>query len=141
MSRLHPNETAVRALYTAWNTRNMRAWIEAFAPNATWTNTPTGDVFTGPEGMQENYTNWDVPFPDGQCEDITVLVGDGFAVGQFTARGINKGPLITDDGEIPATGKYLSVPFCDIHMLEGGLITSTVRYWDQATVARDLGLV
>ncbi|UOT03259.1 nuclear transport factor 2 family protein [Rhodococcus opacus] len=138
---MHPTETAIRALYTAWNTRDLTGWIGAFTPDATWTNTPTGEVFTGPDGMRENYTNWNIPFPEGQCEDITVLVGDGFAVGQFMARGINTGPLATDTGQIPATGRTLSVPFCDIHTLEGGLITATVRYWDQSTVAHDLGLL
>jgi ketosteroid isomerase-like protein len=135
------NAAAVRALYHAWNVRDLPAWVAAFTPDATWTNIPSGEVFIGPEGMRENYANWNVPFPDGQCEDITVLTGDGFAVGQFMARGVNTGPLTTDGGEIPATGKYLSVAFCDVHTLEeNGLITATVRYWDQASVARDLGL-
>ncbi|UOT03271.1 ester cyclase [Rhodococcus opacus] len=133
-------ESAVRGLYEAWNVRDLPSWVAAFTAAATWTNIPTGEVFTGPAGMEQNYVNWNIPFPDGQCEEITVLVGDDFAVGQFMARGVHKGPMSTEDGELAATGKHLSVPFCDVHRFSGGLITSTVRYWDQASVARDLGL-
>jgi steroid delta-isomerase-like uncharacterized protein len=134
------NEKAVRALYDAWNRRDLNAWVGAFTPEATWHNVPTGETFTGPDGMARNYRNWDVPFPEGICTDIEVLAGEDFAVGRFTASGVNSGPLAGPDGEIPATGRSLAVPFCDVHRLRDGRITSTVRYWDQASVARQLGL-
>jgi ketosteroid isomerase-like protein len=134
------NDQAVRALYDAWNRRDLDAWVGAFTPDATWHNAPTGETFTGPEGMAQNYRNWDVPFPDGLCTEIEVLAGDDFAVGRFIARGVNKGPLAGPEGEIPATGRSLAIPFCDVHRLRGGRIASTDRYWDQASVNGALGL-
>ena len=134
------NERAVRALYDAWNRRDLDAWVGAFTPEATWHNIPTGETFTGRDGMAQKYRNWDVPFPDGQCTEIEVLAGDDFAVGRFTASGRNLGPIRGPAGEISPTGRNLTVPFCDVHLLRDGLITSTVRYWDQASVLRDLGL-
>lgn len=134
------NEQAVQDLYQAWNSRDLHGWVTAFHPEAVWINVPTGEEFTGPEGMEQNYTNWDVPFPDGQCTNIQVYAGETFAVGRFLAAGQNKGPLSTPDGEIPPTGKEIAVMFCDVHELQDGKITSTYRYWDQATVNRALGL-
>ncbi|ANW67265.1 hypothetical protein BCA37_30270 [Mycobacterium sp. djl-10] len=137
---MHDNERVVRALYDAWNVRDLKRWVGAFAPDATWTNVPSGEVFEGAEGMERNYTNWNVPFPDGQVIDIAVLCGDGFAVAQFTSSGVNKGPMPTERGTIPAPNRSLSVRFCDVHRVSDGRIRSTDRYWDNASVLNALGL-
>ncbi|MBY4403330.1 nuclear transport factor 2 family protein [Rhodococcus fascians] len=137
---MHNNEQQVRALYNAWNVRDLTAWVDAFTPDARWTNVPSGETFTGPEGMEQNYTNWNVPFPDGQVIGITVLSGDDFAVAQFTSSGVNKGPMPTENGTIPATNKALAVPFCDVHRFIDGRISATHRYWDHASVLNALGL-
>jgi ketosteroid isomerase-like protein len=138
---MHNNEEAVRALYNAWNVRDLTEWVDAFILDATCTNMPSGETFTGHEGMEQNYTNWNVPFPDGLVIDITVLSGDDFAVAQFVSSGVNKGPMPTENGTVPATNKALSVPFCDVHRLIDGHISATHRYWDHASVLNGLGLL
>ncbi|MDF3305741.1 nuclear transport factor 2 family protein [Rhodococcus sp. T2V] len=131
----------VAALYEAWNTRDITAWVDSFTPDATWTNLPTGEVHAGHDGMADNYRHWDGPFRDGTCEKLTFAGGDGLVVTEFVAVGTHTGPLPTPDGDdIRPTGRTLSVPFCDIHRVENGRITSTRRYWDQLTVLTQLGL-
>ncbi|MDN3460762.1 nuclear transport factor 2 family protein [Rhodococcus sp. APC 3903] len=132
----------VAALYEAWNSRDIDAWVESFTPNATWTNLPTGQIHAGHAGMAENFTNWDRPFRDGRCENLTFSGGQGLVVTEFTAVGTHTGPMPAPDGvDIDATGRTLAVPFCDLHRVEDGRITATRRYWDQFSVLTQLGIV
>ncbi|MBB3664576.1 ketosteroid isomerase-like protein [Prauserella sediminis] len=130
----------VAKLYEAWNSRDIGSWVDCFSPDATWTNLPTGEVHTGHDGMARNYHNWDGPFPDGKCAELTISGGFGLVVAEFTAIGTHTGTMATPDGCIEPTGRTLLVPFCDVHHLEAGRITETRRYWDQLTVSAQLGL-
>ena len=130
----------VHALYNAWNRRDIDEWVASFAPDATWTNLPTGEIHAGHLGMADNYRHWDGPFPDGRCEKLRFGGGNGVVVAEFIAVGTHTGPMPSPDGAIDPTGLTLSVPFCDLHRVENGRIISTRRYWDQLTVLTQLGL-
>jgi ketosteroid isomerase-like protein len=128
----------VRGLYDAFNRRDLDAWLGSFAPGATWHEIPSGEVFDVPDGVRLYYERFASAFPDGQCRDITVRAGDGFAVGEFTGSGTNTGPLLTPEGELPPSGKRIDIPFCDVHIVEDGLVARTHRYWDTGTFARQM---
>jgi ketosteroid isomerase-like protein len=130
---------AARRLYDAFNRRDIDAWLAAFAPSATWHEIPSGEVFDVPDGVRLYYERFATAFPDGRCTDIVVRDGDGFAVGEFTGSGTNTGPLQTPEGELPPTGKRIDIPFCDVHVVEHGLVVRTHRYWDTGTFARQMG--
>jgi ketosteroid isomerase-like protein len=138
---VHSATDIILGLYDAWHARDRQAWVDAFSPSASWTNIPTGETFTGPVGMATNYQNWDGPFPEGRCENLTVHAGADLVVAEFIASGTHTGILTTPDGPIPATGRTLSVPFCDVHDVTNGAITTTRRYWDQLAVLNQLGLL
>lgn len=130
----------VERLYEAYNRRSMADWVAAFADGATWTNVPTGETFVAPEGQAENYSAWNTPFPKGQCVDLKIAGGEGVIVAEFVGDGVNEGPLPGPDGaHLPATGKRVSIPFCDVHQVVDGKIVATRRYWDNAAVAEQLG--
>ena len=137
----HSDLDTVRALYDAWNRRDIDAWVESFTPNATWTNLPTSEIHLGHQGMAENYRHWDGPFPDGRCEELAFGGGNGLVVAEFAAVGTHTGPMPTPAGTIDPTGRTLSVPFCDLHWIEDGRIATTRRYWDNLTVLTQLGLL
>lgn len=137
----HSDIQTVRALYDAWNRRDIDGWVESFTPNATWTNQPTSEIHLGHQGMAENYRHWDSPFPDGRCEKLAFGAGNGLVITEFTAVGTHTGTMPTPDGTIDPTGRTLSVPFCDLHRVEDGRIATTRRYWDNLTVLTQLGLL
>lgn len=130
----------VSRLYRTYNARDLQGWLDAFAPDSVWRNVPTGESHEGRQGQERNYHAWSTPFPNGTVEDLVVRAGDGFAVAEFTGAGVHEGPLQTPDGEVAATGRASSIPFCDVHLIEGGLIVETRRYWDLAGAAAQLGL-
>lgn len=47
----NPDFDIVAALYEAWNTRDIAAWVDSFTPDATWTNLP-------PERSMRATTGW-----------------------------------------------------------------------------------
>ena len=136
-----PDIEIVRRMYDAYNRRDLDGWLEPFASTAEWTNVPTGEVHVGPNGQRTNYAAWNVPFPTGQCVDLTIKGCSDVVVVEFVGKGRNTGPLPTvDGGQVPPTNRFVAVTFCDVHELQDGQIVRTRRYWDQATVAAQLDL-
>lgn len=129
----------VRGLYDAFNRRDVDAWIAGFAAHATWHEIPSGEVFDVPDGVRLYYERFATAFPDGRCTDIHLRAGDGFVVGEFTGSGTNTGPLLTPEGEVAPTGRSIDIPFCDVHLVENGLVVRTHRYWDTGTFAAQMG--
>jgi ketosteroid isomerase-like protein len=129
---------AARGLYEAFNRRDIDGWVAAFAPEATWHEMPSGEVFGVPDGVRLYYERFATAFPDGRCTEIVIREGDGFAVGEFIGSGTNTGPLATPEGDLPPTGKRIDIPFCDVHRVEHGLVVCTRRYWDTGTFARQM---
>lgn len=137
----HPNAKIARTIYQAFNDREFDRGLAALADDAVWTNLPTGDTFHGPAEFRRNYEQWATAFPDGRCEDVHVIGSDDYAVVEFIGRGTNTGPLATPQGEVPATGHKVEIPFCDVHRIEDGKITNGRSYFDMATMMRQLGLL
>ncbi|MFV0434589.1 MAG: nuclear transport factor 2 family protein [Leucobacter sp.] len=139
MSDNHEHELVAR-LYANYNARSLEGWLGMFSDDAVWTNVPTGETYTGPGEQEQNYLAWSTPFPAGQCEDLVIRAGDGFAVAEFNGVGVHEGPLATPAGEVAPTGRRTSLAFCDVHTIASGKIVATHRYWDLAGAAEQLGL-
>ena len=130
----------IARMYASFNDRDLDGWLDGFAPSATWTNVPTGQTYVGVAEQLENYNAWNTPFPRGRIENLVIHSGDGFVAAEFEGVGVHEGPLATPDGEISATGKSTRIPFCDIHEVRDGKVTSTHRYWDLLGANAQLGI-
>lgn len=137
----HRNGSIARTVYEAFNERDFERGLAVLAADAVWTNLPTGETFHGRDGFRRNYDQWATAFPDGKCEDLHVIATDDYVVVEFMGRGTNTGPLRTPAGEVPATGRRVDVPFCDVHRIEDGEITNGRSYFDMATMMSQLGLM
>ncbi len=67
------------------------------------------------------------------CEDIVAVEGAWIAT--------HTGPLQTPDGEVPATGRSLNLPFAAILRVAGDQVRSMHVYFDQLAFLAQLGLV
>jgi ketosteroid isomerase-like protein len=101
----------VLGLYDAFNRRDVDAWLASFAPDATWHEILSGEVFDVPDGVRLYYERFAAAFPDGRCTDIRVRAGEGFAVAEFTGSGTNTGTLVTPEGEPSPSGTRIDIPF------------------------------
>jgi predicted ester cyclase len=79
--------------------------------------------------------------PDG-AHTVTRVVqaGDRFAV-QGVWTGTHTGPLGTPGGEVPATGRVVTLPFCAVGTQRDGRVSSMTLYLDQLAMLAQLGLV
>ncbi len=62
------------------------------------------------------------------------------AIAEGVYRDVNSGPLRTPQGEIPATGREVAVPFVTVFEARDGRLTAHRAYWDNATFMEQLGL-
>jgi ketosteroid isomerase-like protein len=77
-------------------------------------------------------------FPDGQLTELLRLDCGGYIVSE---NGTHTAPLVTPQGEIPATGNSVSVDGVSIFKIENGEIQSEHLYFDQVTFLAQLGLM
>jgi steroid delta-isomerase-like uncharacterized protein len=134
------NLNLVRSLYDGWNNRDFDVLADATAPDGTITFMGSGEVLTGPEGSRAYSEMWANGFPDGRVTIDTIIADGDRVVVEFTGRGTHTGTLVTSMGEIPATGKSVTLKLCDVMVLSDGKITSQHSYLDTGNMMAQLGL-
>jgi len=134
------NADLARRLHEAWNERNFDEIAEATAPDSTITLVGSGDTFEGADGSRAYNTMWADGFPDGKVTIDRVIASGDHVVVEFTGRGTHTGTLVTSMGEIPATGRSLTLQLCDVMEFKGGKVQSQRTYFDSGSMMAQLGL-
>ncbi len=134
------NVTLVRSLYDSWNARDFDVMADAMAPDGTITFMGSGEVLTGPEGSRIYSEMWASGFPDGRVTIDTIVADGDRVVVEFTGRGTHTGTFVTSMGEIPPTGKSVTLKLCDVLELKDGKITTQHSYLDTGSMMAQLGL-
>jgi steroid delta-isomerase-like uncharacterized protein len=80
-------------------------------------------------------------FPDARFEIDATTEGGSSAAMEGIYAGTNTGPMSTPAGDVPATGKAVSVPFVTVLETDGERLTAHRAYWDQLGFLTQLGLV
>jgi len=105
------------------------------------TDTASGETFHGPAGARQNMEGWFTPFPDANVEIVNLIAGDEWVAIEAIGRGTHTGPLHGPGGEVPPTGKSLTLPFCSTLRITAGKIVSGRDYYNLAAVMQQLGLM
>ena len=134
------NADLARRLHEAWNERNFDEMAEAAAPDSMITIVGSGDTFEGPDGSRAYNTMWADGFPDGKVTIDRVIAAGDHVVVEFTGRGTHTGTLVTSMGEIPATGRSLTLQLCDVMEFKDGKVQSQTTYFDTGSMMAQLGL-
>jgi steroid delta-isomerase-like uncharacterized protein len=134
------NADLARRLHEAWNERNFDELAEATAPDAMITIVGSGDTFEGPDGSRAYNTMWADGFPDGKVTIDRVIASGDHVVVEFTGRGTHTGTLVTSMGEIPATGRSMTLQLCDVMEFKDGKVQSQTTYFDTGSMMAQLGL-
>ena len=95
----------------------------------------------GKPAFVEFYGSWLSAFPDAHIEVHHVHFIDDIAVEEGTFSGTHDGVLRTPGGDVPPTGRAVSVPY--IHMLRyrDGLHVSFNLMFDRLLMLEQLGLI
>jgi steroid delta-isomerase-like uncharacterized protein len=134
------NLTLARRLYEGWNEHKFEELADAMAPGGKIVVAGTGDVFEGREGSLQYNQGWYNGFPDGKITIDNMIASGDCVVVEFTGNGTHTGPLVTSMGEIPATGRSLTLKLCDVLEFKDGKVASQRSYFDTGSMMAQLGL-
>jgi ketosteroid isomerase-like protein len=111
----------------------------ALDPDCEWVN-PMAKAH-GPDEIVRALAAYGEAFPERRHEvSLALEAGSTVALeGEWVAT--HTGPLATPDGEVPATGRTVRVPFAAVVRVRGGRVASTCVYLDPLGFMAQLGLV
>ena len=130
----------VQRFYDAFGEGDLDAAVAVFAEGVRIIDPDLGPV-EGHDAMRDYLDGLKGPVPDARVIVERVFeAGDTVIVeGRFT--GTNTGPLPGPDGELPASGHAVDLPFADFSRLAGGKIVEYRTYYDQVALLTQLGLM
>jgi steroid delta-isomerase-like uncharacterized protein len=141
MSQPQTNSDIARALYARWNSREFDGVAELLADDGEIVLVGSDTHFRGPDGAIEFSRMWADGFPDGRVTIDRVTGSGDFVTVQYTGRGTQTGTLRGPGGDIPATGRSVTLHLCDVHEIRSGKIRSMQTYFDSASLLTQLGVM
>lgn len=128
-------------LVEAYNSNDADGVAELAADDFELLDVATGETFRGKDGARRNAEGWFTPFPDVKVEILNLVKAGEWEIAEAVGRGKHTGPLVTPEGEIPATGRMLDLRFVSIARVRDGKIVEARDYYDAATFMQQLGLM
>lgn len=130
------NTDSVLGIYDAFNRRDwdkMRSYIsDSFTENS------GGHTYTGKDGAVTSARVWADAFEDAKVTDVRLHDAGETVVAEFVGRGTHTAQLDT----IPATGKSVALPYCEIYRFNNqGEAVAMTAYFDQLALLGQLGVI
>jgi steroid delta-isomerase-like uncharacterized protein len=135
------NTSIARTFYEDWNKRDFDHLADLVAGDGEILLVGSGTSFRGPDGARQFARMWADGFPDGRVTVDTAAGGGDHVTVEHTGRGTHTGTLQSAGGDIPATGKSVTLQLCDVFKIEGGKITSLHSYFDSASLLMQIGVL
>ncbi len=130
------NVQTFRAAHEEFNRRDFEAVVNRMTEDFSYRDCARGETFKGREGFKRFMQGWASAFSNAAVTEPTYIDGGNVVVAEFVGLGINDGPL----GSLPATGRAMSTPFCEIMRFnDRGQIVSGSAYYDHLTILSQLG--
>lgn len=140
---MNSNEQAVRQLYhfAEARTQNLDAFAACFTKDAEFVNMATGVVYRGPGEVWKPTAFMSTAFPDMHREIHRMHTVDEVVVVELSLQGTHLGPLQMESGTIPATGKAMDAPCCDVFYLVDGKVRLFNCYNEASVMLAQLGVL
>jgi steroid delta-isomerase-like uncharacterized protein len=138
------NERSARDLvagfYERFDSGDLDAALADFSDQLETTDPGMGTVH-GIEPFREYLQTFKRAMPDARAivEGICDSEGTVAVEGRFV--GMHTGPLASDEGDIPPTGRAVDLRFADVSRVRDGKIVSYHTYYDQLGLLTQLGLM
>jgi steroid delta-isomerase-like uncharacterized protein len=136
---VHPADVA-RSSVDAVNRGDAPGYAAHYTDGATIHDPFYAEPLTGRDAIEHDIAVFLRAFPDlhGRVRS-TVTEGSQVAT-EVTFTGTHHGPLETPDGDVPATGRPVTLALCGCSDVgPDGLMTATRRYYDVAGLLAQLG--
>ena len=137
----HSNEAVVRNAYAVAERKDMEGWLKLFTPDGVFTDNSIGVTYRGRD-LVYPVRNFGTAFSNMHRELYHIYAADhDIVVVQLALQGTHDGTLQTPFGELPATGKQMNAPCCDVFELEDGRIKRFDCYPEGSVVFAQLGVL
>jgi steroid delta-isomerase-like uncharacterized protein len=135
-------DTVIRTQFEAFNRHDPSAFAACYADDARVADPQFSEPLEGAKAITKDVGDWFGSFPDIEARlTRTVFDGNTYAA-EWSMRGTHKGPLLTPEGQVPATGKPIRLVVVTIGRIgNDGRIVEERRSYDLAGVLSQLGLM
>jgi len=134
-------DTAKKAV-EAFNRHDADAFAALYADDAVAPDPQYAEPWLGREASRKDVADFFAAFPDVQARADNFLVDGDTIAFEVEINGTHNGPLVTPDGPVPATNRRIQMTGGRFIRVNGqDLITDCRRYYDQAGLMRQLGLM
>jgi steroid delta-isomerase-like uncharacterized protein len=131
----------VKEAIEAFNAKDEAKLQELCAIDSTYTDAPSNREFKGHEEIFAYFTRLYTAFPDMSCRIVEGLPFENKVAVELNTTGTHTGALESPQGTFPPTGNPLSFQGFQLYTIKDGKITSTVAFYDLATIMMQLGLI
>jgi ketosteroid isomerase-like protein len=133
------NESAIRRAYQVAEHKDVAGWIKCFTDTGTFTDESIGVTYRGEE-LGRTVEVYAAAFPDMHRELFRFFEAGDTVIVELALQGTHKGPLALPAGTVPATGKRMNAPCCDVFRLVDGKIQSFNCYPSGTIILAQLGV-
>jgi ketosteroid isomerase-like protein len=134
------NIAVVRNAYAIAERKDLEGWINCFTPDGVFTDNSVGQTYRG-RALAEPVRNYGTAFSNMHRELFRLYADGDVVVVQLALQGTQDGSLKLPFGELPATGKTMDAPCCDVFELEGGKIKRFDCYPEGSIILAQLGVL
>jgi predicted ester cyclase len=133
------NEEIIRNLYVVAENEPKR-FRSLFTENGYWWDVPAGVKYHGDE-VARAADIYSVAFPDMHRELYDLYFDGDVVVVQLSLNGTHQGDLPMAGGTLPATGKEIHTPCCDVFHLEVGKVSAFDCHYAGTILLGQLGVL
>lgn len=134
------NLAIVRNAYQIAERKDLAAWIDAFTPDGVFTDNSVGISYRG-QALADVVVNYSTAFSNMHRELYQMYAAADIVVVQLALQGTHDGPLQLPFGTLPATGKQMDAPCCDVFELQNGKIKRFDCYPEGSVIFAQLGVL
>ena len=135
------SERIIRNLYAAAEEQNADKFASLFTEDGTFNDESGGRIYKGKEELAMTVKIYAIAFPDMHRELYDMYVCGDVVIVELSLNGTHKGPLMLPSGTIPATGKTIKTPCCDVFRIKDGKVFSFNCYAIATTLFAQLGVL
>lgn len=132
--------TLVERHYRNYNSGDDAAERQLFSADVVNVDPGAGRI-EGIEAYMGYQASFRTAFPEGRLVLKTIAEGEGIAMVEGAFEGTNTGPMTGPAGEVPPTGRWLSLPYADVFVVRDGQLAEHRIYYDQMAFLGQLGLL
>jgi ketosteroid isomerase-like protein len=132
------NVDFVRSAYALAEKKDIAGWIDCFTPDGVFHDYSVNVTYTGPDEVAKPVEYYGAAFSDMHRELYHVYDAGDTVIVELALQGTHDGALHLPFGMLPATGKKMDAPCCDVFRIEDGKIKEFNCYPEGSVILSQL---